>query len=158
MKLLAQCHLFCCRACWLLYFISCNQGCFCLPRVIYRVEKNPQYVLLLQKQVSNFLTEQLLPYSPKTFFYFEPHLQKNKSTFLDFIFPKTWKQFPCHAHFHWEITWFSQVRILHRHTPLTACSQVHRLSALLAPIPGKGDVQKKHLLWGPPSLMQFTCT
>lgn len=89
---------------------------------------------MLQKQVSNFLTEQQLPYSPMTFFYFEPLLYKNKSTFLDFILPKTWKQFLYHAHFHWEISPFSQVKILHSHIPLTACSQFHRVSALLAPV------------------------
>lgn len=47
---------------------------------------------------------------------------------------------------------FSQVKILHSHVPLAACSRSHRRSALLASISVKGDMEKKY----PPLRITFT--
>lgn len=146
MKLLALCHLFCCRACWLLYFISCNQGCFCLPRVIYRVGEKIAMCSLASKasfKLSKWATASL-PHSD--ILLFDPRLYKNKSTFLDFIFLETWKQFPCQRGFHWEITWFSAVRIVHSHGSRQAAPPCATLSA------------QKWLLWGSPSPVPLGCT
>lgn len=105
---------------------------------------------MLQKQVSNFLSEQLPPFSLVTLFFLTHSCTKNKSTFLDFIFLKTWKQFPCHGHFHGEILWFSPVKILHRHRAMAAGT-----ASLRAP---SAQQCRGDFLWGSPSLGQLTWT
>lgn len=148
MKLLAQCHLFCCRACWLLYFISCNQGCFCLPRVIYRVggggggwgrkkKKEKRKYSPASKttsKLSNRTTVSLL--HNDILLFWDPQTYENKSTFLDFTSRKTWEQFQCHTHVRFSdhlISDFLEVRWWHRHVPLAARSQFPRSVVLLAP-------------------------
>lgn len=153
MKLLALCHLFCCRACWLLYFISCNQGFSACQELFIEWEKKIAICSLASKasfKLSKWTTASLLP---SDILLFDPHLHKNKSTFLDFIFLETWKQFPRHGHFHWEIIWSSPVKILHSYTVMAAGSQLPHMP----PLSGL-QCQRGHLLWVSPSLVQLTCT